>query len=421
MSKALTTYPESPDNSELLLQTLRYAAAHSPFYQHVFSDYLPPELSNFHRIPFTTKDNLAAGYHDFLCIPDEKIAEFVSTSGTLGSPVFLALSTGDIERLAANEAAALSIAGINSQSRIQILTTLDKRFMAGLAYYLGARKLGASVVRTGPGVPEMQWDTLFSLQTDTLIAVPSAILRMLDYADQNGIHPNESSVKRIICIGEPIRLPDFTLNSLGKRISGRWNVQLHSTYASTEMATAFTECTYGQGGHQLPHLIHIEILDEAGNPVPDGEPGELVITTLGVEAMPLIRFRTGDILTKHSELCPCGRYSPRLGPVRGRLGHMIKFKGTTFYPPAIMEVLDSFPEIHHYIIEVFSDSAGMDRLLVRYSLNKSSEDTEAQLIERFKSRLRVTPEVQRENADVLLTLKFPENSRKPVVFFDRRN
>src|SRR5690606_3508412 len=117
----------------------------------------------------------------------------------------------------------------------------------------------------------------------------------------------------------------FNLNVLGKKITEYWNIQLYSTYASTEMQTAFTECHAGKGGHQQPDLIILEILDESGNQLPEGVYGEVTITTLGIEAMPLLRYRTGDIACYYQEPCRCGRHSKRLSPVIGRKQQMIKF------------------------------------------------------------------------------------------------
>jgi phenylacetate-CoA ligase len=122
----------------------------------------------------------------------------------------------------------------------------------------------------------------------------------------------------------------------------------------------------------------------------------------------------------HREPCPCGRTTPRLGPVIGRLGQMIKLKGTTIYPPAIMEVLNSFPEITQYIIEAENGTEGLDSIMVRYSAIHNTDSIDLQLRERFKARLRVTPELRMETPEVIMKLKFPHNSRKPVLFIDRR-
>jgi phenylacetate-CoA ligase len=150
------------------------------------------------------------------------------------------------------------------------------------------------------------------------MVVPSFLLKLIDYAEQNGIDYNASSLKKAICIGENLRNSDFTLNTLEQRIHEKWHVpMLLSTYASTEMQASFTECEHQNGGHQQPELIITEFLDDAGNPVPEGEPGEVTITTLGVTGMPLLRFRTGDICCHYTSPCACGRNSIRLSPLEG--------------------------------------------------------------------------------------------------------
>lgn len=119
-------------------------------------------------------------------------------------------------------------------------------------------------------------------------------------------------------MGENIRNGDFSLNPIGKRITDAWKIKLYSTYASTEMQTAFTECTECRGGHLQPDLLIVELLDEMNKAVAPGEPGEVTITTLGVEGMPLLRYKTGDICVANDESCACGRNSLRLSPVMGR-------------------------------------------------------------------------------------------------------
>lgn len=294
-------------------------------------------IADLVKIPFTDKKDLQLHNVDFLCVPVEKIVDYITTSGTLGDPVTFGCTDKDLERLAYNEMKSFSCAGVRPGNIVQLMTTLDKRFMAGLAYFLGIRKLGASVIRVGNGMPELQWDTINRLKPDTLMCVPSFILRLLEYAEQHNIDYHNSSIKRIIGIGEGLREQDFSLNLLGKRIKDKWDVELFATYSSTEMGATFSECPYGCGGHVHPELIIVEIIGDDNLPVKDGEIGEVVITTLGVEGMPLLRFRTGDMSRKVTEKCKCGRNSYRLTPLVGRKNNMIKLKGTTIYPPAINE------------------------------------------------------------------------------------
>ncbi len=225
--------------------------------------------------------------------------EYTSTSGTLGTPVTIALTEKDLERLAYNEFNSFTCAGGTPGDLYQLMLTLDRQFMAGMAYYSGIRILGAGIIRVGPGVPSLQWETIFRLQPTVLVAVPSFILKLISYAADHKIDPANSSVKKAICIGENIRQPDFSLNILGRKITESWNIGLFSTYASTEMQTAFTECEAGRGGHYQAELVIVELLDAEGKPVPDGEAGEVTITTLGVEGMPLMRYKTGDLCIAH--------------------------------------------------------------------------------------------------------------------------
>ncbi len=410
----------------LLRQHSEYLYSQSAYYRRLFDEHdidwrNVRTVEDLQRIPVTTKQDLHTFNEDFLCIPHSEVADFVTTSGTAGDPVLFALSEKDLERLAYNEALSYDCVGLTSDDIIQLTTTMDRRFMAGLAYYLGARKMGMGIVRVGSGVPELQWDTIARVKPTVLVCVPSFLVKMLDYAIAHGIDYAQSSVRKAICIGEPLRTENFQLNTLAKRIASRWDIQLFSTYASTEMATAFTECEHGMGGHRQPDLIITEFLDDDNNPVPDGEPGELVVTTLGVEAMPLLRFKTGDIVQPHYEHCACGRTTMRLGPVIGRKNQMIKYKGTTLYPPAMLDILDDFEEIACYLIELASDDAGEDMIVVKVGAEAPSTTLYAKIKDRFRAKLRVSPEVEFAPVDEINTLKFPENNRKSIVFIDKRS
>jgi phenylacetate-CoA ligase len=160
------------------------------------------------------------------------------------------------------------------------------------------------------------------------------------------------------------------------------------------MQTAFTECSHGKGGHLLSELIHVEILDSGNQPVPPGQPGEIVITTLGVEGMPLVRYKTGDIASMFEEPCACGRTTPRIGPIVGRLQNMIKLKGTTVYPPAVVETIHEQPGINDYVIEIYADEFKTDRIKVWLAVDDSMQPTiQEKLIERFQSTIKVTPDM----------------------------
>lgn len=406
-----------------LKQQLDYISVNSKFYQRLFSEKGITvdninSIEDFRSIPVTSKEDLQKYNEDFIAVAKEDIIDHVTTSGTLGSPVNFFLNDADLDRLAENELRSFQIAGVQKTDKVQITTTLDRRFMAGLAYFLGLRKLGAGIIRTGSGLPQLQWESIERFKPEYLVAVPSFLLKMIEYAKANDIDYFASSVKAAICIGEPLRDQDFELNALGKKISDLWNIELFSTYASTEMSTAFTECPEHNGNHVLSDLIYTEILDESRNPVNPGEIGELVVTPLGIQTMPLVRFATGDMLTYHNNPCSCGRNTPRLSAVVGRKQQKMKLKGTSLYPQHIIEVLDSFGKIKYFVIEAREDELKND--IVKVLIPESQSSHIADLKEYFQSRLHVTPDIESLQDDKIEKLKFPKGSRKPQIFKDLR-
>ncbi len=411
--------------NQRLQQAFSYLLAKSPFYRELFVKHgidvnKIKTIADLVQIPVTTKDDLQQRNDDFLCVPKTLIIDYITTSGTLGDPVTFAMTDKDLDRLAYNEAISFTCAGGSSSDVYQLMTTIDRRFMAGLAYFLGIRMLGASVVRVGNGIPELQWDTIQRIKPNTIIAVPSFILKIIDYAEHQGIDYQQSSIKNAVCIGEPLRKADLSLNTLGRKIQERWPLKLFSTYASTEMGTSFTECREGAGGHHHPELIITEFLGDNDMPVKEGEPGEVTVTTLGVEGMPLLRFKTGDVCHHFTEPCPCGRNTIRLGPLVGRKNQMIKYKGTTLFPPALYDILDNIAYVSDYIVEVYTNQIGTDEILIHISGKGIGEEKEKDIKDHFRAKLRVAPLITFASESTIQKMQFPEISRKPVKFIDNR-
>jgi phenylacetate-CoA ligase len=409
-----------------LVELLNYISQNSPFYKRLFAGRnidlsKIKTLEDLQHLPVTTKEDLQQYNDDFLCVPQHKIIDYASTSGTLGDPVTFGLTDSDLDRLAYNEAISFACAGIAEGDVVQLMTTIDRKFMAGLAYFLGLRKLKVGVIRVGAGIPELQWDSILKYKPSYLITVPSFLLKLIEYAEAHGIDYNNSSIKGAICIGESLRNQDFTMNTLSKKITDKWTIKLFSTYASTEMSTAFTECEHGIGGHHHPELIITEVLDENNNPVNDGEAGELTFTTLGIEAMPLLRFKTGDIVQLHTSPCTCGRNTLRVGPVIGRKKQMIKYKGTTLYPPAMNDVLSDFDAIENHIIEIFTNDLGTDEILIKIAAKNQTPELLNEIKDHFRAKLRVTPKIEFASKETLNPLVFNPMSRKPIRFFDYRS
>lgn len=410
-----------------LNETINYVAERSPFYKRLFAENgidisKINNLDDLQAIPPTTKQDLQSYNDDFLCVDKSEIIDYVTTSGTLGRPVMFALTENDLQRLAYNESCSFKMAGCTRNDIIQLMTTIDRRFMAGLAYFMGARELGCGIVRVGNGLPELQWDTINRINPSTCMVVPSFLTKMITFADENGIDYNASTIKRAICIGEALRNTDGQLTTLGNRIHDKWPaLELYSTYASTEMQTSFTECNMHSGGHIPYDLIIVELLDENNHPVQNGEPGEVTITTIGVTGMPLVRFKTGDICIRFDRPCKCGRTSARLSSVIGRKGQMIKFKGTTLYPPILFDILDNISDVDNYIVEVFTNSLGTDQIQIRIGSNNHSDAFIKHIKDVFRAKVRVAPDIKFEPIELIAELQMPPMSRKVVKFFDLRH
>ncbi|WP_461638041.1 phenylacetate--CoA ligase family protein [Labilibaculum euxinus] len=408
-----------------LPELFAYLTENSPFYSRFFKENnIKTEniktMADFAAIPVTTKEMLQEFNMDFLCVDKGKVIDYITTSGTLGDPVTFTMTDLDLDRLAYNEYISFLCAGGSSADIYQLMVTMDRRFMAGMAYFLGIRKMGAGVVRVGPGNPELQFDSIQRIQPTSIVTVPSFLIKLIEFAEANNIDLTKTSIKKAICIGEAIRNNDFSLNKLGARIKEKWDIDLYSTYASTEMGTAFTECEYGKGGHHHPEMIIVEFLDENDQPVKEGEAGEVTITNLGVEGMPLLRFKTGDICYHYTDACECGRTSMRLGPVIGRKKQMIKFKGTTLYPPALYDILNDIKLVKNYVVEVSTNSIGTDHILLKLGVESPSKELEKLIKDHFRAKIRVAPFVEFVDILEIQKMQFPSLSRKPITFIDKR-
>lgn len=399
--------------------TYRHAFSRSAFYRGRFqraglSLDRPPRLADLGDLPTFDKRELSERCEDLLCVPRGRIVEIVTTSGTTGSPLVCMLTEGDLQRLAANEFLCFRAIGFTPEETVLLGVTLDRCFIAGLAYWLGLRRLGCSVVRVGAGVPSMHLDLIGRLRPTAIVAVPSFLRHI---AEQAGPELAKTGVRRLVCIGEPVRLPTFELNPLGASLEAAWGARVFSTYGNTELACSLCECEAGRGGHVLPGLLHVEILDEAGRAVPEGTPGELVATTLGIEGMPMIRYRTGDIAALFREPCSCGRVTPRIGPILGRLHQKLKVKGTTLFPSMLQAVLEETAGVEAYVIIATSEADLSDVVEVRVAC---AERVLGELSAAFRGRTKIDPRLTPAPRTEIESLQAGEGARKRRFFIDRR-
>jgi phenylacetate-CoA ligase len=406
-----------------LQKNLEYAYQRSPYYRDLMDrERIRPghirSLEDLRQFPTTTKDDLSREGDRFLCVRPDEIVDIMTTSGTTGLPIFVKATAADMARLAYNEELSFRAAGIERQDVVAVAVAMDRCFMAGMAYYLGLSRIGSAVLRVGPTSPAMLLKFMERSGVTAIISVPSFLKKVAAYAEQEGMDLSQSRVQRLICIGEPVRNRDFTLNALGQRISQAWKARVFSTYAASEIATTFCECEQGCGGHLHPELIHLEIIDPLGNPVPSGETGEICVTPFGIKGMPLIRYRTGDYSFIQPDVCTCGRASLRLGPILGRRDQMLKIKGTTIFPAIIHEIIQAEPLVRNHVLVVESEDALSDKIMLLIETDQPL--VMESLREKVRSELKVAPQIRLASAEEIQTLQTAGEYRKRRLFVDHR-
>ena len=399
---------------QLWAETFRHAKMNAPFYRESLRGINgPPALS---EVPLLDKTTLSERNLDFLCVPRERIAELVTTSGTTGEPLLWMLTDADVRRLARNEKLSFDCVGLTARDTVLVAVAMDRCFMAGLAYWLGLREIGCGVVRTGASSSLLVLEMIQRVQPTAIVGVPSFLRLVADKARESGVDLKNSSVKKAVCIGEPIRDAAFVSNTSGKAIEESWGAKVYSTYGVTELANSLCECDAGQGGHLHEDQLHIEILDDAGQPVVDGEVGEVVATTFGVEAMPVIRYRTGDCAALFRAPCACGRTTPRLGPIVGRKNQKLKFKGASLYPSTLTAVLEQSAGVDAFVIIARKESELSDAIEVLIH----GEASVSVLRETFQARAKIAPQIRTATREEIELLQMPPTARKRRTFVDLR-
>ncbi len=402
---------------------IQYAYQNSPFYKHLFKTSAIDissikTIKHIEKLPFTSKHDINMFNNDFQA--SDNIVDICLTSATTGSnPTMFKLTRSDLNRLAFNEEVSFKIAGLTKKDTILIGATLGRCFMAGLAYFMGGVSLGSKMVRAGSGSAALLWELVKQTKCTCIVGVPTQIRKIADYAIEKGEEPRAAGVKKIIGIGETLR--DSWLNPLplANRIEELWGADILSTYASTEISTTFAECPHKSGGHMRPELIVVEIIDENGNTLPDGEPGEVVVTPLGITGMPLIRFKTGDISFIIDTECECKRKTKRMGPILGRKNQMLKYKGTTIFPNNLLSIIEGNEDFYGGYIEAHKNPDNTDRIIMYVSL-KNKALTLNYIEDELRSKARVVPEINIiSNPEFDLRVN-QSGKRKRIQFIDMR-
>ena len=370
-------------------------------------------VDDFLRLPFSHKQDLRDAYPlGLMAVPEEEIVRIHSSSGTTGTPVIIPYTAKDVDDWAAMFKRCYEFAGITTKDRIQI-TPGYGLWTAGIGFQLGAEKLGAMAVPMGPGNTDKQLQFMMDMKSTVLCATSSYALLLAEEIEKRGIRDKVFLKKGVIGSerwGEKMR----------RRISGELGIELYDIYGLTEIygPGIGINCRYDQGMHIWDDYVYLEIIDPVtGENVPDGEFGEIVLTTLVKEGAPLIRYRTHDISRIIPGECPCGSRFPRIDVIQERSDDMVKFKGVNFFPKQIEEVLALYPEVSsEYQIRI-SHLEGRDtlRLYVETTgdvdFRKLGEKLEASV----KSRIGFTPLVKVVEVGVL-----PRSEKKTKRVIDER-
>jgi len=427
---SILKYPElsfeSPEviyktQEDLLRRHLRHICDNSPYYRDklkgIDAEHFP--LDSLSELPLTDKSDFSEYNEEFQAVSDRAVADMSFSSGTTGQPTKFVYTQSDLDRLAYNEAQAFRSCGFTDEDVVLLTCTMDRCFIAGLAYYSGPKSLGATMIRNGRSTLASHFHIIKRIRPTALIGVPIFLLKLAQYITAQGFNLAEHSIERMVCIGEPLRDRDLRFLKVGEELERLWGAKVYSTYAATETITAFCECEYQLGGHCSGDLGILEIVDEDGNNVPQGEVGEVVVTPLQMEGMPMIRYRTGDISFIAGTSCPCGRNMPRLGPILGRRKQMMKIRGTSIYPQGVQAVLDELPQVVEYYLRVQNNESFSEHLTIYVALDGDQSQTN-NILQVLQARLRVKPDLVVEPIEEIKKIVYNPESRKPIRFIDER-
>ena len=367
----------------------------------------------FEALPFSEKNDLREAYPlGLMTAPEKDIVRIHSSSGTTGLPVIIPYTAKDVDDWAVMFKRCYETAGITNTDRIQI-TPGYGLWTAGIGFQNGAEKLGAMVIPMGPGNTDKQLQMMMDMKSTVICATSSYALLLAEEIEKRGI-------KDKVCLKKGVIGSERWGEKMRKRIQDELGIELYDIYGLTEIygPGIGISCKYDNGMHYWDDYIYLEIVDPVTlKPVPDGEMGEIVITTLVKEGAPLIRYRTHDLSKIIPGECPCGCKYPRLGTIMGRTDDMMKIKGVNVFLSQLEEVLKEFPELSsEYQIRI-SHLEGKDTMRIYVETNGTVDfaDVSKRVAERVKSRIGFTPLVKVVEIGVL-----PRSEKKTKRVIDER-
>ena len=370
---------------------------------------------DFLKIPFTDKADLRNAYPlGIQAVPDEEVVRIHSSSGTTGKPVIIPYTKKDVDDWATMFARCYEIAGITNKDRIQI-TPGYGLWTAGIGFQAGCEKLGAMAIPMGPGNTDKQLQMMIDLQSTVICATSSYALLRAEEINKRGLKDQIKLKKGVIG-------SERWSDTKRRIIADSLGIELYDIYGLTEIygPGIGINCPDQVGMHIFDDFLYTEIIDpKTGEVLPDGEEGEIVITTLVKEGAPLIRFRTHDLSHIIPGECSCGRHYPRLDTIKGRSDDMFKVHGVNMFPSQVEEVLGMVDGVSsEYKIDIAHDDANNRDIIMVTVEAEGRVDFSAtgeKIKQLFKSRLNVTPKVA-----VIALNTLPRSEKKTRRVFDHR-
>lgn len=368
---------------------------------------------DFEKLPFTWKGDLREAYPlGLMAVPEEEIVRIHSSSGTTGTPVIIPYTKKDVEDWAKMFARCYELAGITNKDRIHI-TPGYGLWTAGIGFQLGAERLGAMVIPMGPGNTDKQLRMMQDMKSTVLCATSSYALLLAEEIEKRGIKDN-------ICLKKGVIGSERWGEKMRGRIADELGVELYDIYGLTEVygPGIGMSCDSKCGMHMWDDYIYFEIVDpKTGEVLPDGEVGELVITTLKKEGAPLIRYRTHDLTRIMTGDCPCGSKYPRIDVILGRTDDMVKVKGVNIFPSQIEEFLSTIEDASSEYQVMIDHLNGKDifTLFVEVKNGTDMKVFERNIVKEFKDRIGITIKCKPVSVGDL-----PKSEKKTARIYDNR-
>jgi phenylacetate-CoA ligase len=358
-----------------LLKSLVYRLySFSPFYhdrmkeQKVHPDDIR-ELADVRKLPFMFKRDLRDGYPDkIFTAPQEELVRYHVSSGTTGKPTVVGYTQNDIDLWTTSLARALTSCGLGRGDVIQVSYGYGL-FTGGLGMHYGAERIGATVLPTSVGNTERQIELMQDLGSTAIACTPSYLLHMGEVAEKMGVSIKKDTKLRTGVLGaEP------WTEGMRNRMQDWLGIKAYDIFGTSELSgPMFTDCAEQKGIHIWGDIALTEIIDpKTEEPVAPGEKGELTVTILRKEALPMIRYRVGDITSMDESVCPCGRTHPRIQRITGRVDDMLIIRGINVFPSQVEYALMGIPEVGQHFQIVVERKGALDDMLVRVELNRES-------------------------------------------------